>query len=209
MKKYIVVVCFFLLTVGAKAQDMSRYFIDIPDRLLPQLEAEWRKDLVDLYKEGKEARLQNLIGGESSIEKLTDDYLLLRSSSRGTVEMKLLPLVNNTHIICMITTVDGPVADSRIDFFTTEWTPLEASGLYTPVTGEWFRKENITPDEEGDYYLKRLDMDLIRYTLSPDNQTLTAHYTTPLYLSREEREKVLPYLKDEPKIYSWNKSLFK
>ncbi|MCD8176264.1 MAG: DUF3256 family protein [Tannerellaceae bacterium] len=209
MKKYIVVVCFFLLTVGAKAQDMSRYFIDIPDRLLPQLEAEWRKDLVDLYKEGKEARLQNLIGGESSIEKLTDDYLLLRSSSRGTVEMKLLPLVNNTHIICMITTVDGPVADSRIDFFTTEWTPLEASGLYTPVTGEWFRKENITPDEEGEYYLKRLDMDLIRYTLSSDNQTLTAHYTTPLYLSREEREKVLPYLKNEPKIYSWNKSLFK
>ncbi|MCD7933203.1 MAG: DUF3256 family protein [Tannerellaceae bacterium] len=209
MKKYIVVVCFFLLTVGAKAQDMSRYFIDIPDRLLPQLEAEWRKDLIDLYKEGKEARLQNLIGGESSIEKLTDDYLLLRSSSRGTVEMKLLPLVNNTHIICMITTVDGPVADSRIDFFTTEWTPLEASGLYTPVTGEWFRKENITPDEEGEYYLKRLDMDLIRYTLSPDNQTLTAYYTTPLYLSREEREKVLPYLKNEPKIYSWNKSLFK
>lgn len=209
MKKYIVVVCFFLLTVGAKAQDMSRYFIDIPDRLLPQLEAEWRKDLIDLYKEGKEARLQNLIGGESSIEKLTDDYLLLRSSSRGTVEMKLLPLVNNTHIICMITTVDGPVADSRIDFFTTEWTPLEASDLYTPVTGEWFRKENITPDEEGEYYLKRLDMDLIRYTLSPDNQTLTAYYTTPLYLSREEREKVLPYLKNEPKIYSWNKSLFK
>jgi len=52
-----------------------------------------------------------------------------------------------------------------------------------------------------------LDMDLIQYRLSPDDQTLTAIYTTPQYLSQEAREKIEPYL-SEPKVYTWQKYHF-
>lgn len=48
-------------------------------------------------------------------------------------------------------------------------------------------------------------MDLIQYTLSPDNLTLTATYTTPLYLSREDRKAVIPFIKESPKVYTWEK----
>lgn len=57
-------------------------------------------------------------------QKLTNDYLLLQTTERSTVEMKLLPLVNNTYVVCMISTVNGPVPDSRIEFFTTNWEPF-------------------------------------------------------------------------------------
>ena len=52
-----------------------------------------------------------------------------------------------------------------------------------------------------------MDMDLIQYRLSPDDQTLTAIYTTPQYLSQEAREKIEPYL-IEPKVYTWQKYHF-
>ena len=32
--------------------------------------------------------------------------------------------------------------DSRIEFFTTEWEPLAASDLFTPVEADWFIKED-------------------------------------------------------------------
>ncbi|GHU56936.1 hypothetical protein FACS189411_08950 [Bacteroidia bacterium] len=210
MKQYILIFVMCLGALGVQAQEMKTLFTNMPDSLIPQLESAWRKDLIDLYNTGKEARLQNTMNGFAKLLKLTSDYVLLQPTERTTVELKSLPLVNNTYIICMITTIDGPVADSRVAFYTTDWKSLESENLLTPVTGSWFVKDGA--DKNSDAYqdaLARLDMDLIKYQLSPDNQNLTATYTTPQYLSENERSKVLPFLKDNPRIYTWEKSYFK
>lgn len=210
MKRLIfsILICAFAL--GVKAQEMDALFISMPDQNIPQLENAWRKDLVDLYKSGKDATLKNTMNGSSSLKKLTSDYLLLQATERSSIEMKLLPLVNNTNVICMIRTVNGPVADSQIEFFTTDWQPLAVSDLFTPVDADWFIKDDT--DKNSNAFqdaASRLDMDLIQYTLSPDNQTLTATYTTPLYLSREDRKAVIPFIKESPKVYTWEKYHFK
>ncbi|GHT34998.1 hypothetical protein AGMMS49574_23480 [Bacteroidia bacterium] len=210
MKQYILIFVMCLGALGVQAQEMKTLFTNMPDSLIPQLESAWRKDLIDLYNTGKEARLQNTMNGVAKLLKLTSDYVLLQPTERTTVELKSLPLVNNTYIICMITTIDGPVADSRVAFYTTDWKSLESENLLTPVTGSWYIKDGA--DKNSDAYqdaLARLDMDLIKYQLSPDNQNLTATYTTPQYLSENERSKVLPFLKDNPRIYTWEKSYFK
>jgi hypothetical protein len=203
MKRYILLISFCICALNIKAQEMKTIFIHMPDACLPQLETAWRKDLTDLYLAGKEARLQNTMTGYSKLLKLTDDYLLLQVTERSTIEIKRLPLVNNTYILCVITTVEGPVADSRVTFYTTEWQPLGSSRLFTPVKAEDFIKEGV-----GREAVSRLDIDLIRYQLSPDDQTLTATYTSPLYLHTKERDELLPFLKDTPQVYTWDKSSF-
>lgn len=210
MKRYIYILILCMCALSIKAQDMKVVFIAMPDSFIPQLESAWRKDLVDLYETSKEARLKNTMNGYSQLMKLTGDYLLLQTTERSMVEMKLLPLVNNTHIICMVTTVDAPVSDSRINFYTTEWEPLAVSDLFSPVSADWFIKEDIdkTSNEYKDA-MARLDMDLIKYQLNADNQTLEAVYTTPLYLNKEERAKITPFLKENPKVYTWEKFHFK
>ena len=210
MKRLIFSILICVIALGAKAQDMAAVFISMPDQNIPQLENAWRKDLVDLYKSGKEARLKNTMNGFSSLDSLTSDYLSLKATERSTIEMKLLPLVNNTNVICMVRTVNGPVADSQVEFFTTDWEPLAVSDLFTPVDADWFIKEDT--DKNSNAFqdaASRLDMNLIQYNLSPDNLTLTATYTTPLYLSKEDRKKVTPFIKDSPKVYTWEKFHFK
>ncbi len=197
------------LLPGIKAQDMATLFANMPDLYIPQLENAWRKDLIDLYNAGKEARLQNAMTGQSTLRKLTADYILVQTTERSTLEMKLLPLVNNTHIICMVATVHGPVADSSVSFFSTDWETLPAGDLLDPVSSDWFIKADA--NKSSDAYLdatSRLDMHLVKYELSPDNNTLSATYTTPLYLSREDRDKVTPFLKEEPRVYTWERSRF-
>lgn len=210
MKRLIFSILIIFVASGIKAQNMSSLFVSMPDRLIPQLEDAWRKDLVELYNSGKEAKLKNSMNGYSALKKLTDNYLYLQTSENGVMELKLLPLVNDTEIIGMITTVNGPVPDSRISFYTTDWKPLATSDLFTPVQPEWFIKEKVDrQDENYKNVLSYLDMNLIKYSFSPDDLTLTATYTTPLYLSKEDQKKILPYLKDNPKIYSWEKYHFK
>ena len=123
MKRIIIKYILLLLIICplAKAQDMATVFTNMPDEYVPHLESAWRKDLIDLYNTGKSASLKNTMNGTSALLKLTENYLLLQSTERSTIEIKLLPLINNTSIVCMITTVNAPIADSRVAFFTTEW----------------------------------------------------------------------------------------
>lgn len=211
MRRLILSLCICVLAGwSAGAQDMAAVFTAMPDPMVPQLENAWRKDLIDLFRSGKETRLKNRMNGTSVLKQLTPDYLLLQVTDNSMIEMKLLPLINNTFVICQVTTVEGPVPDSRVSFFTTEWEPLAAADLFTPVTADWFIREGADRQEAAfQDAVSRLDMDLIKYSLSPDSATLTATYTTPLYLSEEDRAKVMPYLKDVPKVYTWEKFHFK
>lgn len=211
MKRYIIlcVLSFLIVLPCVKAENIATLFSNMPDEYIPYLESAWRKDLIDLYNSGKTASLKNNMEGTSALLKLTDNYLFLQATERSTVEMKLLPLINNTHIICMVTTVYAPVGDSRVAFFTTDWKPLDANELLTPIHPEWFLKEDV--DKSTDTYkesVARLDIELIQYKLSPDSLTLTATYTTPLYLHKEEREKLKPYLKETPRLFTWESSRF-
>ncbi|SEG19773.1 DUF3256 family protein [Parabacteroides chinchillae] len=210
MRHLFISILFCVLVVGVKAQNIDALFVSMPDQNIPQLDDAWRKDLVELYNSGKEAKLKNTMNGYSTLLKLTDNYLLLQVTERSTVEMKLLPLVNMTNIICMVTTVNGPVADSKVEFFTTDWKPLDTADLLTPVSPDWFIRDNA--DKNSDAFrtaISLLDMHLIKYALAPDDLTLTATYTTPLYLNKDDRERVLPFLKESPKVYAWDKSHFK
>ena len=138
----------------------------MPDKNIPQLEDAWRKDLVDLYKSGKEARLKNTMNGFSTLKNLTSDYLLLQVTDRSTIEMKLLPLVNNTNVICLVKTVN------ELRFLTAGLSFYNGMGTFgcfrpvPPVEADWFIKEDA--DKNSTAFLdaaSRLDMDLIRSTV--------------------------------------------
>lgn len=200
---FILLLCVFSIS-AVKAQDMAIFFIAMPDQYLPQLEDAWRKDLVDLYQSGKPAVLENTMSGQSTLQKLTPDYLFLQTTERSTMEIKFLPLINNTLIACVITTVYAPAADSRIEFYSTEWQLLPASDIWMPAKTDWFIKEDLDPNDEAFQKARSyLDMELIHYHLDQDKLVLEAVLTTPNYLSPEERKEIKPFLKDTPKVYHW------
>jgi len=188
---------------------MADFFIRMPDSFLPQLEDVRRKDLVDLYQSGKPAVLENTMGGSSTLQNLTTEYLFLQTTERSTMEIRFFPLINNTLIACVITTVYAPVADSRVEFYSTEWQSLPLSDLWTPVKAEWFIKEDTNRDDDDFQAVSSyLDMELIHYHLNPEELTLEVTFTTPDYLSSKERERVKPFLKDAPKKYTWRAGRF-
>ena len=202
MKRYFISLVFAGLFVSVQAQKMEELFIKMPNDMIVQLEEAWRKDLADLYKSGKPAVLENTMMGKSVLQKLTDHYLMLQTTERSVVELRLLPLINNTYIICMIETVYAPIADSRVSFYTTDWQPLSAESIFTPVTEDWFWKEDANESSLTS------DIFLVKYSLSDEHENLTAEYMTPLYLDDENQQIVKAFLKADPKIYEWKYGRF-
>ncbi len=207
MKRFLFAIIALFMACTVNAQDVGALFTAMPDELLPQLASATRKNLVEQFKGSKEATAQNTMNGDVKLEALTDNFLQLQVSEVSQIQIKLLPLINNSYIICMVNTVKGPTADSRIDFYTTDWKPIEASSLFTPVKGDAFIKPANGDNFKRDEALTKIDIDLIEYSLKADDTTLTVTYRTPDYLSQEDRDAVMPFIK-EPIVMKWNKNRF-
>ena len=80
------------IAVSVEAQRVSSFFIIMPDELLPQIETNRRKDMIDLFQHSQKGGITNSLGGTSDVTALSDNYISVGLSSSSTMQIKLLPL---------------------------------------------------------------------------------------------------------------------
>src|SRR5690554_5475125 len=124
MKRYILFF-FCCITFFSYGQTIDTVFKTMPIEFLPAFsDANKTMLLMDTslsvipYPLGKIERLE-----------YTDTFLSLKTSDVGTLQLKLLPLVNNTLIISVVKTVCSNVCDSEIRFFTDKWEEIDKNNL--------------------------------------------------------------------------------
>jgi hypothetical protein len=192
------------------AQDMKSVFVAMPDSVTPLLTKVNREDCIDFLDSNMKAVVKNRFGNVAEMKVLTDDYVLMQTSEVGTLEMKLLPLADSTKVICMVKTVNVPVADSSVRFYTSDWSQqLDVKEFLQLPSMDAFFLPNDSLKDEAILTRKKADMHLMKAQLSKEDTSLTFTYTTPDYLNEEDREKLLPHLRKEPIILRWQDGKFR
>lgn len=209
MKRIISLLLLMVCMLPLMAQQMKTVFVAMPDSITPLLTKVNKEDCVDFLASDMKAEVKNRFGDVAEMKRLTDDYVLMQTSSVGTLEMKLLPVNDSTRVVCMVKTVCAGACDSEIHFFDTGWKEeLDASAyLELPEAKAFFLPEDSL-GQEDELILKKADMKLMKASLSPDEVTLTFEYTTPSYLNEGDRKKILSYLRQEPVVYRWENGRF-
>lgn len=208
MKKILLLSILFV-TVFCNAQDMRTVFVNMPDSLSPLFTKVDREDFADFLESNMKAEVKNRFEGTSEMKKLTKDYLLLQMSLVSTLQMKLLPVDGSSLIICMIKTTNAPVSDSYIKFYTADWQPLNTADYITlPETDLFFVANDTINQEEQRLARQRIDMDLVKADLSPDDNMLRFTYTTIDHLDDGSADALRPFLKAAPLVYEWSGSRF-
>ena len=210
MKLKVTFTLFLLCAVvrSVQGQTANELFVKIPESALLTLSISDRLDLIDLYKAGGEATIENLFGDSCSILRMTDNYLQIQTGEH-TMELFLLPMINDSKIVGLIQTVCAPVCDSKLEFYTTTWKKLDTSLFITFADAYDFLEEGVNPQEEKvKNVLIPLDISLMKLQYEPDKQELLQHYTTPDYLNETDKAKAMLYLRETPKSYKWNLTRF-
>lgn len=202
-------VCIFCV-MSVMAQNMKSVFVAMPDSVTPLLTKVNREDCIDFLDSNMKAVVKNRFGNVAEMKVLTDDYVLMQTSEVGTLEMKLLPLADSTKVICMVKTVNVPVADSSVRFYTSDWSQqLDVKEfLQLPSMDAFFLPDDSLKDE-AILTRKKADMHLMKAQLSKEDTSLTFTYTTPDYLNEEDREKLSPHLRKEPIVLRWSEGKFR
>ena len=134
MKQYIILLFFSCIPFFSFGQTIDEIFKTMPEELLPAFsEANKTMLLVD-------SSLSVIPYALGEIEKLeySDTFLSLRTSKVGTMQIKILPLVNNTKIVALINTVCTKVCDSDVRFFTEKWEEVDKRSLLPNLPPPFF-----------------------------------------------------------------------
>lgn len=208
MKKILLSLSLVCLSFQASllAQDMSSLFLTVPDKILIGVDAENKDKLV--ANQGDTVVVNSIFEGEIKRVAMTNDFISLETSDSGTLQMKLLPLINNSNIVCVVNTVCGKACDSYIRFFSTEWVELSADNLFPEIDVNWFIKANES-DQEYRNNILALDMHPTRFELHANDLTLSVIPEFKKYLSVDEEKVLDAYLTDVPKVFTWDRSSFK
>ena len=200
-----------LCGLSLQAQDLKSLYIALPDSLSPLLTKVNREDFGDFLANDMKAEVRNRFGETSEMKKLTPDYLEVRVSKSSREEMKLLPLDDSVKVVCVVRTYWGPVADSEVCFYDTDWHELPADRFIDLPTEDRFYRHPFTETAVDSLRNLRLhaDMYLKEIRLSEKEQSLSVAYTTPCYMDKEMADKLKPYLINKPIQYVWSDGKFK
>lgn len=192
MKKILIIICFLTCWLGVSAQSLREVWIEMPDSILPYLSKSQRTELADYVEMKAEPAVLSTFGDSVRIERMTNNYLLLKANEATRLEIKLLD--NNT--LALVQTWMAPAAESKLRLFNLQWQPKEAVVAY---------KLNIVkPDSMSDEDfadLKTLMSPRLKeYRLSADNNSLSVSWNYPL-LSKKDVKRVTELLK--PQVLNW------
>jgi hypothetical protein len=204
MKPFFILIfsCVSVLGFGQRVADV---FKTMPGDILPGFtEADKTLILVD-------TGLKIIPYPLGNIEKIkySDSYLQLKTSDIGTFQLKLLPLVNNTKIICVIKTVCGKACDSDIRFYSTQWEKINENTLLPPVSAESFFDRQKQGSNEYEYVLSLLDIEPLSAVFSDESNDLILSLNYEAYLSEENIAKIKPFIKQDFITLHWTKTSFR
>ena len=210
MKKSILWMLLSCLACSMAAQDMKSVFISMPDSITPFLTKVNKEDCVDFLDSNMKAEVSTRLGGTAEMKVLTDDYVWMQTTPTSSLEMKLFPVNDSVKVVCMVKTVCASACDSHIRFYTSDWSKqFRTEDFLQAPSGESFFLPKDSLTDEALVVRQKADMHLIKASLSKDDASLTFIYTTPEYLNKEDRAKLLPHLRQEPVILKWENGKFR
>ncbi|MBF6629328.1 MAG: DUF3256 family protein [Proteiniphilum sp.] len=196
---------FLFLSLCSYGQTIGDLFRSMPSGLLPGV-SENNKTML-LVDTGKTVVPYAM--GEVQKLRQSNDFLQIRTSAVGTTQLKMLPVAEDSVIVCLIKTVCGDICDSNITFYTTDWEILQKKQFMPLVAAENFFDSSQKEANNYKYALSLPDIYPISAEFSDGSSDLTLRFNYREYLNDDQIAEIQPYLKSDSIILKWNNATFR
>lgn len=204
---------FFLSAVATAlmsqaVEPAAQLFAAMPDSLIPSLEVNRRKDLIDLFHAGQSAQVTTKLGGKAQMTELQEQSLVIALSEQSRMALHLYTTHDNDTLVALVNTVYAPAGDSRIRFFNSTWHELPASKyIELPTRDDFFLFPDSLSKAQREELMQTTEICLVEYTFDTDG-SICARQSWEKYLDRETYNRLKPYLRESITL-RWNGKNFK
>lgn len=179
-------------------------FSTIPKSIFGFISEDNRLDMIDYFESGIDKPIVNELGDTARIAALTDSSISVDYAPEAT--LTLAPIsCSGSQIIMLINSLATPTVDSRIQFFTHDWKPIDTESIIAiPKLSDWFVKTDKATKAILDSQVEFLTVEA-QYHSDPSTLILTP--TIGDYIAPEIVETVTKYLIPQ-KTYVWTGKKF-
>ena len=202
---HLILLFFLSLSTIVEAQQVGDLFKEMPPELHPGVSEE--NKTMQLVDSGKTTVPYPL--GEIVKEAYGNDYLRLQTSKIGTLQLKLLPVSEDSVVVCLIKTVCGNVCDSHISFYTSEWKKLGKEAFLPTISAEIFLNSSQKKSENDKYAVSLPDIYPISATFNETGTDLTLTFHYKERLAEEQIQQLEPLLKGDSLVLTWKNGSFR
>lgn len=186
----------FNINFGVQAQDIIKYFTDMPAYLLPSLESSHKLELIENYQKTGKDILENLFGGKVTLLDLDTvaDYISIRTTSVSRFEMMLFQREDKSSFIAVINTVCAPVCSSYIHFYDTEWKEIRME-FSKFDNRQWLKSTDETIDG-----VKLQDMIkgiFLEFNFNPHEKSVEVRNNSVQMLGKTEQGQIRPFFMED------------
>ena len=209
--KKIICFSFVILLAGfnLQAQNVIKYFTDMPGYLLPSMESSHKLELIENYQKTGKDTLENLFGGKVRMLELdtVSQHISISTTSVSRFEMKLFQRPDKSSFIAIINTVCGPVCSSYIQFFDREWKEIKMD--FPELTNrQWMKNEEEMVD--GVKIENLFQSTFIEFHFNSMMNGVVARNNSIEMFDTEKKEKLMPYFRKENMLIlfennTWNR----
>ena len=209
--KKIICFSFVILLAGfnLQAQNVIKYFTDMPGYLLPSMESSHKLELIENYQKTGKDTLENLFGGKVRLLELdtATQHISISTTSVSRFEMKLFQRPDKSSFIAIINTVCGPVCSSYIQFFDSEWKEIRMD--FPELTNQhWMKNEEEIVD--GVKIENLFQSTFIEFHFNSMMNGVVARNNSIEMFDTEKKEKLMPYFRKENMLIlfennTWNR----
>lgn len=211
MKKTTVLTILFISIIyNCYGQTLSDVIKTMPENIVWGITQEQKEEILTNPKDSIIIVSGNNLYNKYIRKELSGNYIKVQTSDVGDIQIKLLPLINNTNVICVVKSICKDFCDSNISFYTMDWIKIEDNSLFPKPEIKWFIKSDI--DKLSDDYrnaIAVIDLLPIKLTLSPDSNLIQAELDIEKYLDEKNYTNLKIFLSDTPKILIWDKTKFR
>ncbi len=203
MRQYILFF-FCCITFSNYGQSIDDVFKTMPEEFIPAF-TEYNKTM--LLVDTSFSVIPYPLGKIKKLE-YSATSLSVKTSEVATLQIKLLPLVNNTQIISVIKTVCGNVCDSNIRFFTDKWKEIDKNSLLPDIKPNIFFDSSKLNALDFKVAASHINIYPLSFQFDKESNDLTVKFDFAGFLSSEDLRKIGPFVEKESVVLSWNKSTF-
>lgn len=201
MKRILLPLILLYLGVSYADARVRDIFAAAPDSIFPLLTLNNRLDCIDFIENGMTAKVKNRFEEPTELKQLTDDYLLLEMSESSRVEILQL----GDSLFCLVHTYLGPVPDSDIRFYKTDWTPLDMQAPSPSVSDFWLPVAE--QEERTAHFAQSFQEQQTLIEIRIDDKKKELVYTLDTSeLFKKEKEVAEKYV--QPLRYRWDGAAF-
>ncbi len=192
-----------LCATPVAAQDMKSLWNEMPDSMIPYLDKDARRNLVDRGNSG--TTVKNLLGDTTTLDTLTADFMQVRLNNAVSLQLKRLNATDGSTRIAMVRTYAAPEKESTMWVYDTAWQLVGEVDLQR-ITASLVQKGDSMETQVFEDLKRQMPFVMPVATLSPSETNLMISLSTPL-VDKEKRNSVKSIAVQ--KELKWNGETFK